>query len=296
VINGSRRWFNVLGFSLQPSEFAKIAVILALASWLRFRDKAKTVDGLFVPIVITAVPVALVFLQPDLGSSLVFWPILLAMCYAAGTPVRSLAGLVAVGAALLVLAWFTVLHDYQRTRVEVWATHFSWSDPEQMTSGERRDMQEMLRGDGYQPWQALIAIGSGGVSGHGYLQGPQSRFDFLPYRAGDYVFAVVAEETGFLGAFGLVILHLGLVLLLLGIARRTRERFGRLLAVGVAAWLGTQALLHVAVCAWLLPATGLPMPFVSQGGSGTIAAWIGVALAVNVGARREPVLASDGFS
>ena len=295
VINGARRWIQIpgAGFLLQPSEFAKLGVVLALAAWFRFRDRAGSWDGVVVPVLITAIPALLVFREPDLGSSLVFWPILLAVCYAAGAPARSLTTLVIVGVIVLVAAWFTVLHDYQRARIDVWFDHFGWdraaiaSDPE---------VREVLLNAGFQPWQSLIAIGSGGLTGFGYLQGPQSRFDFLPYRVGDYIFSVVAEETGWLGALGLILAYLTLVVALLALALRTRERFGRLVVVGVAAWLGTQAFLHVAVCAWLLPATGLPMPLMSQGGSVTLAAALGLGLCLNVGARREPVLSADGFT
>lgn len=295
VINGARRWYRVpgVGIMLQPSEFAKLAMVVALAAWFRFRDRPRTVDGIVVPTAIAALPVALVFLQPDFGSSLVFWPILFAMCYVAGVPGRKLAGFAALGAGVLVVAWLTVLHDYQKSRVVVWLSHFGWDRA--AVEGDS-DVRAVLLDEGYQPWQALIAIGSGGWTGHGYLQGPQSRFDFLPYRSGDYVFAVVAEEQGFLGAAALVLLYLGLVAVLLRIAARTRERFGRLCVVGVATWLGAQGLLHVAVCAWMLPSTGLPMPLVSQGGSVTVAASIGIALALNVGARREPVLGADGYT
>ncbi|MBK8978242.1 MAG: rod shape-determining protein RodA [Planctomycetes bacterium] len=290
VLNGARRWYVIFGFGLQPSEFAKCAVVLAVAAWLRFRDASRLADGIVLPLAITTLPVLLVFLQPDLGSSLVFWPTTLGMCYAAGARVRHIAVVVALGLALLVLGWFTVLHDYQKTRVLVWLQHFGWDRAAVDTDP---GVREVLLGDGFQPWQSLIAIGSGGWTGFGYMQGPQNRFEFLPYRSGDYVFAVVCEETGLLGALGVIGLELALVTALLGIAIRTRERFGRLCAVGIATWIGTQALIHVAVCSWLLPSTGLPMPFISHGGSATLAVWTGIALVVSVGARNEPVLARE---
>jgi rod shape determining protein RodA len=283
VLNGARRWYVLFGFGLQPSEFAKIAMILALASWLRFRESDRLWDGVLAPLALTALPVTLVFMQPDLGSSLVFWPTALAMCFVAGARLRHLVGVVGTGLAAVVLAWFTLLHDYQRERVTVWLEHFGW-DPESPA------VREMLLGEGYQPWQALIAIGSGGWTGFGYMQGPQNRFEFLPYRSGDYIFAVVAEESGLLGAAAVMLLELLLVAAMLRIAHRTRERFGRLVAVGVASWIGIQSLFHVAVVSWLAPATGLPMPFISHGGSSTLAVWIGVALVVSVGARPQPVL------
>jgi len=247
---------------------------------------------LLIPMAITAVPALLIMRQPDLGSSLVFWPVLLAMCYAAGTPARTLLLVLVVGVVGAVLAYLFVLHDYQKQRVDVYWQHFFWTDEDVQSNPEVR---AQLWGAGYQPWQSLIAIGAGGWTGFGLQMGPQNRYDFLPYRSEDYVFAVVGEETGLLGAVGVLALQAVLVLGVLAIASRTRERFGRLLCVGVATWLGTQVLVHAAVCTWLVPATGLPMPLVSYGGSSTLAAVLGITLALNVGARREPVLAADGF-
>ena len=292
VINGARRWYTFSGVSLQPSEFAKPAVILALASYLRFKSTARILDGLMIPMAITAVPVFLVLKQPDLGSSLVFWPVLLAMCYAAGTPARSLLVVLGLGLGAVVLAFLFTMHDYQKQRIEVWGEHFTWTE-EQVS--EDPEVQGRLRDAGYQPWQSLVAIGSGGLTGFGLNEGPQNRYDFLTYRSVDYIFAVITEETGLLGACAVLGLQVILVLGLLSIALQTRERFGRLLAVGVGTYLGTQMLVHTAVCTWLVPATGLPMPLVSYGGSSTLAAACSIALVLNVGARREPVLGADGF-
>jgi rod shape determining protein RodA len=300
VINGAQRWYRLPGgFLLQPSEFAKLALIIVLARYLRFRSAAGIKEGLLVPTLMTAIPAALVLRQPDLGSSVVFWPVLLAMCYVAGTPLRGILALVGLGAVVMALGYF-LLHDYQRQRIDVWHQHFAW-EPEHRPQGEEevasaRAMRAMLRAQAYQPWQALIAIGSGGLWGFGLRHGPQNVNDFLPYRSSDYVFAVVAEETGLFGCVVVLGLQLALVLALLGVAQRSRERFGRLVAVGVAVYIGGQTLLHAAVCAWLIPATGLPMPLVSQGGSSTLAAVLAIALSLSVSARPEPVLAADGFT
>lgn len=290
-INGARRWYALPGFSIQPSEFAKLAVVLALAALLRFKSRAKTFDGLIVPMLVAAVPALLILRQPDLGSALVFAPVLLAMCYAAGAPVRSIVLLMLLGVALAAFAYFELMHDYQRGRVEVWLQHLGWQEADLAT----QKVRDVLRGPGFQPWQALIAMGAGGWTGFGLGEGPQNRYDFLPYRSEDYVFAVVGEEGGFLGCALVLGLVAALVFGLLGIALRTRERFGRLVAVGVAAWLGAQSLFHVAVCGWLVPATGLPMPLVSYGGSSTLAMLLALAICLNIGARREPILAGDGF-
>lgn len=288
VINGSRRWYSLPGMTVQPSEFAKLAVIVALAAMLRFERRATIGSSLFGPGLVAAIPAALVLVQPDLGSTLVFVPITLAMCYAAGARGRHVAALVVLGLGAFVLAYFTSMHGYQKERIEVWAQHWTWNEH----SARARDL---LRGPAYQPWQALIAMGSGGMTGLGLGQGPQNRYDFLPYRSDDYIFAVVGEETGWLGAMGVLLLYAFVVFGLLRIAQRTRERFGRLVCVGVAAWIGSQSLMHAAVCGWLVPSKGLPMPLLSYGGSSVLATLLAVSLCLNVGARREPVLAGDGF-
>jgi rod shape determining protein RodA len=290
-INGSRRWYAFPGFSIQPSEFAKLAVVMALAAMLRFKSRARTFDGLIVPMLVAGVPALLILRQPDLGSALVFGPVLLAMCYAAGAPARSILSVLGIGVAVLVVAYLTVLHDYQKERVAVWLQHWTWNEQDLVT----QQVRDVLRGPGYQPWQALIALGGGGLTGFGIGDGPQNRYDFLPYRSEDYVFAVVGEETGLVGCFVVLGLVAALVFGLLALGMRTRERFGRLCCVGVGTWIGAQSLCHVAVCGWLAPATGLPMPLVSYGGSSTLATLLGIALCLNVGARREPILSGDGF-
>jgi rod shape determining protein RodA len=240
---------------------------------------------------IAAVPALLILKQPDLGSSLVFAPVLLAMCYAAGASARSIMILLAIAAGVMVFAYFYLLHDYQVVRVEMWGHHWNWDDSNLRT----HEVREMIRGKGFQPWQALIAMGSGGWAGHGLGLGPQNRYDFLPYRSEDYLFAVVGEEGGFLGCLLILGLIAALVIGLINIAGRTRERFGKLVCVGVAAWLGSQSLFHVAVCGWLIPSTGLPLPLLSYGGSSTLAMLLALAICINIGARREPILSGDGF-
>jgi rod shape determining protein RodA len=290
-INGARRWYTLPGFYIQPSEFAKLAVIIALAALLRFRTKGTLVEGLLLPMAVAAVPALLVLRQPDLGSSLVFAPVTLAMCFAAGVRLRRIGLVLLAAAGLGLFAWFELLHDYQRSRVDVWLQHWQWGDADLDT----REVREVLEGPGFQPWQALIAIGSGGWLGHGLGLGPQNRYDFLPYRSEDYVFAVVAEETGWLGCVVVLALVTVITLRLLRLALRTRERFGRLVCVGIATWLGAQSLLHVAICCWLVPSKGLPMPLLSYGGSSTLAVLLGLAICLNIGSRREPILGGDGF-
>jgi rod shape determining protein RodA len=288
VINGSRRWYALPGFSVQPSEFAKLAAVIALAARLRFEPAQQGWRGLLAPLLVAGPPALLVMLQPDLGSALVFFPVLLAMSYVAG--VRGRAVVLAVGLVLVAVAaaYFTTMHGYQQQRIEVWAQHWTWDE-------DSRAVRDVLRDKAWQPWQALIAMGSGGLTGFGLGQGPQNRYGFLPYRSEDYIFAVVGEETGWLGCLCVLGLYAALVLGLLRLAMQVRERFGRLLCVGVAAWIGCQSLMHAAVCGWLVPSTGVPMPLLSYGGSSILATVLGIALCLNVGTRREMVLAGDGF-
>jgi len=290
-LNGARRWYALPGFSIQPSEFAKLAVVLALANLLRFKSRARTFEGLMVPMAVAAVPALLVFAQPDLGSALVFAPVLLAMCYAAGTRSRDILIVLGIGLLVAVVGFF-FLHDYQRERVETWWQHWWWPEDAESIA----EVRTALRRAAYQPWQALVALGAGGWFGFGIGEGPQNRYDFLPYRSEDYIFAVVGEETGFCGCAALVVLVLVLVLGLLHLAARTRERYGRLVCVGVATWIASQSLMHIAVCVWLLPSTGLPLPLVSYGGSSSLATLLAIAVCLNIGAQREPILAADGFS
>jgi len=294
TINGARRWFMLPGFAIQPSEFAKLAVIFALAAWLRFRSEGRLFDNVLMPMVIAFVPAFLVMRQPDLGSAMVFCPIAVVMAYSGGARVRHLLWLGLLGVVAALFAYFFLLQDYQLERISAWQGHFGWN-PEVAVGAEREEIQNLIRGPAYQPWQSLIAIGSGGWIGFGIGDGPQNRYDFVPYRNADYIFSVVAEETGLLGVIGLMFLQGALVLILLRIASRSRERFGRILVVGIAAFLGAQTLMHIAVCSWLVPSTGLPLPLMSYGGSSTMVTVLALAMALNVGARRQPVVASDAF-
>ncbi|MEC7584599.1 MAG: FtsW/RodA/SpoVE family cell cycle protein [Planctomycetota bacterium] len=288
VINGARRWYALPGFSIQPSEFAKLAVIIGLAALLRFEGRSQRLSGMIGPAVLVGLPAGLILLQPDLGSALVFGPVLLAMCYVAGTSGRAIALGLLLALAGLLLAYFTTMHGYQRERVDVWASHWGWDE-------SSREVREVLRGPAYQPWQALIALGSGGLTGFGLGRGPQNRYAFLPYRSEDYVLAVVGEELGWLGCLGIMACYAVLVFGLLLTARSTRDRFGKLVCVGVATWIGCQSLIHAAVCGWLVPSTGLPMPMLSYGGSSVLATVLAIMLCLNIGSRREPVLAGDGY-
>jgi rod shape determining protein RodA len=278
-INGARSWFDLYFFKLQPSELMKPIVILTLAHYLMYRQSYRKLTGLLVPLVLAMAPMLLILKQPDMGTAMVFVPVIFVMLFAAGARLPHLALMVLTGGAGMVAMWSTVLKDYQKRRV------LAWLDPEQYRLGEA--------------WQLLrseTAIGSGGVMGKGWGESSQGGLNLLPEKHTDFIFAVVAEEGGFLLAGLLLLLVLCAVLSGLGIAARTREPAGRLIAVGCATVIGAQSLINAGVALGLLPTTGLTFPFVSYGGSSVISAFICLGLLTNIASRQEPVLAREDFA
>lgn len=281
TVNGSRSWIRLPGdFSLQPSEFAKVALVIGLAMLLaeradrgvhqRHRDVA-------LAWAVAAVPIALVLLQPDLGSALVLVAIAVVVIASAGSPRIWTLGVVVAGVAG-VTAMFTlpVLPGYQRDRL------LAFLDPS-------LDPQ----GIGYQMRQVRIAVGTGGLGGQGLFEGRQTQGGYIPFQETDFIFSVAAEELGFLGAAGLILLIAFVVVRAVLVARRA-DAFGRLLALGVAVWFGVQSFESIGMALGLTPVTGLPLPFVSYGGSSMIASWIALGLVGNVSAeaaRRRLVVA-----
>jgi rod shape determining protein RodA len=269
TVNGSHSWILLPGgFSLQPSELAKAALCLGLAIILGERiDRQARPTGrdLLLAVVVAAVPVGLVLLQPDLGSALVLGALACGVLAVAGTPKRWLAaGLGVVAAAVVVALTTPVLSDYQRDRLTAFA-----------------DPQADPQGIGYQTRQVRVAIGSGGWQGQGLFEGRQTQGGFIPFQQTDFVFSVAGEELGFLGAAGLLLLLGFLVLRALIVAARTQDAFGRLMAAGVAAWFLFQAFENVGMNLGVMPVTGLPLPFLSYGGSSMFACWAAVGLVNN---------------
>lgn len=278
TVNGSHSWILLPGgFSVQPSEFAKVALCIGLAIVLGERlDRGARPDGreLGLAALVAGLPVVLVLLQPDLGSAVVLAALAFGVVAVAGTPKRWLAALVGLAVAALVVALTTpVLSGYQRDRLT------AFLDP-------RADPQ----GIGYQTRQVRIAIGSGGWSGQGLFEGRQTQGGLIPYQQTDFVFSVAGEELGFLGTVGIVLLLGFVVLRSLLVATRAVDAFGRLMAVGVAGWLLFQVVENVGMNLGLTPVTGLPLPFLSYGGSSMFACWLAVGLVNNVhlSSQRRP--------
>ncbi len=282
-INNARRWLALGPVRFQPSEFMKLGFVLMLARWLKPRTVPNTWQGLVVPGAIAAVPMVLIVKEPDLSSAMVFVPVLFGVSYIAGAKPRWLLVVLLSGILLFVGLYLAGgLKVYQVDRIQAW-----WN--------QTNMPREMRLGAGYHLRQSLIAIGSGGLTGMGYMRGLQNIYDFLPYRSTDFIFSVIAEETGFIGSLFFLFLYGLFVWMAFGIGLRTRERFGRLLASGISILFATQLFIHVAVCSGLMPPTGLTLPFVSYGRSSLVTSFACLGLLLNIGMRKVRVLTSDGY-
>lgn len=267
---GARRWIDLGPVNVQPSEFARMAVALALATFYGTSQRA-TARGLdwVVGGLVVAAPFLLILVQPDLGTAVTLLPVCLAIMVFAGLRLKLLAAFALVGLLLSPVAWTYALEDYQRTRLA------SFIDPE-------RDP----RGAGYQQIQARITVGSGGVTGKGFLQGTQSQYNFLPVAHSDFVFSVLAEEQGFRGVLVVLGLYLFVIMRSLEAARVARDRTGLFLVVGITAGFSFQVIYNLTMSAGLAPVKGLTLPLMSYGGSSLIATLMGFGLILNVGMRR----------
>jgi len=273
TIAGAKAWIRLPGgFTIQPSEFAKVAIILALAFILgekRLSGQAEPRGGdVVLALAVAAVPVLLVLRQNDTGTVLVMGAIILAMITVSGAPARWVVGLLLATAAAGVLAWRFLLKPYQVERLT------SFIDPE-----------SSAKAGGFNVAQSSIAIGNGGLFGQGLFNGPQTQGKFVPVNESDFIFSVVGEELGFVGAILLmallgVILWRGVV-----IAMRAGDLFGRLVASGVVAWLGFQSFENLGMNVGIMPVTGVPLPFVSYGGTSMFASWVAIGLLQNVQLR-----------
>jgi cell division protein FtsW len=263
-INGARRWFGVAGVGVQPSELAKIVVIFFVAAVLERRmDRIDEVRYSLLPIgLVVGLIVALVLLQPDLGTALSILLIAAAMVFVAGIHYSYIVGLVLVTlpAAYIVL----MSAEYRRRRIAIFLN--PWEDP---------------LGDGFQVIQSLIAVGTGGIFGRGLMAGVQKLF-YLPYPETDFIYAVIAEELGLLGAT-IVLVCFGVIAWRgLRAAMRAPDRFGAFLAVGLTAMVSIQAFFNISVVLGLLPTKGIPLPFVSFGGSSLLISMIGMGILLNI--------------
>jgi rod shape determining protein RodA len=274
VRGGSQRWLPLGPVNLQPSELAKIALVLACARYFsqRPREDGWGLKQLVVPGALFLAPLAaLTFVEPDLGTTLFLTFIFAGVAFAVGLRWRTLAVIALLGALAAPLAYRFVLDDYQRDRVDV--LFAPQADP---------------KGHGYQAIQGRYAIGSGQITGKGWRQGTQGRLRFLPEQHTDFIFSVYAEEQGFIGCLGALVLYFGQMLLGLWIAWNARDRFGSILASGVVTILFCHVCINLGGVLGLLPITGVTLPFMSYGGSSVLTMLFAVGMLMSVSMRRAP--------
>ena len=274
-VNGAQAWIPLPGgFQIQPAELAKISIIVGMSMLLseyRHENDEPTNKDVIQALLIAAIPVGLILLQPDMGTVFIISISVVAMIGASGAPTRWVVGLLLVA----VLGGFGatklgVINDYQVKRLQ------SFVDP-------NADSQ----GAGYQLRQARITVGSGGFLGTGLFDGPQTNGRFVPEQQTDFIFTVAGEQLGFLGSGFILILYLTILMRAFSIARRSTDAFGRLVCVGVLTWFAFQTFENIGMTLGLMPMTGVPLPFLSYGGSSMFANLIGFGLLQNVYARQR---------
>lgn len=294
-ILGAKRWINIgFGFTLQPSELAKIAFIFAMANYLsRPQDELRQLSVFLKGLAMTAIPFVIILKEPDLGSALVFFPITFLMMFVAGVPrhflINLIGGIVIIVSLILVdvlfapEGWYKIkLHDYQRERL---LTYFGVSFvPKNATPEQKRKAEARQRAKSYNVDQALISVGSGGLTGKGWRQGTQYSLGFLPPAVAhnDFIFSVIAEEEGFVGSVVVVTLYTVILFSGINIAGQARDRLGKLLAVGVVAMLFSHVFINIGMNIRLMPVTGIPLPLLSYGGSSVLCSLIAIGILQNV--------------
>jgi len=376
--NNAYSWIRIpgIGQKIQPSELAKIAFIMSLAYYLRYRKNYRCFTGLLVPFAMALVPTALVLYQPDMGTAMLFLPVLFLMLFAAGARGKHLAAIIGLG-LLCVPVFYASMHGYQRMRIDSWllhgcaermhfaiadaeraaqreardaggeavalpaarlsddektalvrkvtgmwrfrlwrlATHLVWKEDESDFAAVRKNLftalehesgpkqftalqkfsKWLLADPSHQLFQAKLAVGAGGFWGRGWLQGTQTRYGLLPEAATDFIFPVVAEQFGYLGAVAIVLLYGLLCLFGVDVSFSTTEPFGKLLVVGVVALFAAQSFLNIAMSIGLMPVTGITLPMMSYGGSSLVSSFLALGLLCNVALRRLYLIAPRPF-
>jgi rod shape determining protein RodA len=270
ITSGAQRWIRMGSLSFQPSEFVKISLIIALAKFFQHRPDREgfTLKDLPIPFLLLIVPMGFILKQPDLGTAIILFLILLSVLLFVRIHWTSLLILGLTGASVLPLLW-GFLKEYQKKRIY---TFFNPSlDP---------------LGSGYHIIQSKVAVGSGGIFGKGFMKGTQCKLGFLPEQQTDFIFSVLAEEWGFIGSLIVIALYLVLILWGLRIAVTAKDRFGAILSFGVVAMLFWHAFINIGMVLGMMPVVGIPLPLLSYGGSFMVSTLMGVGLLINVSMRR----------
>jgi len=270
VRGGAQRWIGFGGMGIQPSEFCKMATVITLATFLGSRkDRAHSIRGFVAAFALTIVPLVVILMQPDLGTALVFLPILFCMLFIWGARLRYLFTTLALGLASVPFLWMTLL-DYQRKRILV------FFNP---------DIDPL--GAGYTAIQSKIAVGSGGLMGRGFLNGTQQLLAFLPEKHTDFIFGVLAEEWGFLGSFLLLLLYALLLWQMFSILTHTTDLEARLLGTGVISIFVFHIFINIGMTVGLMPITGLPLPLMSYGGSSAVSFFAALGFILSIDKERS---------
>lgn len=275
--NGAQSWL----FGIQPSEFAKVIMIVTFGKFLAERESLTSFYSFITPFCFVGAPLLLILMQPDLGTALVFIFIMLMMMYTAGAPGWKLLSLVSIGVAAVALLFIShhffhtplPIKEYQVARLT------SFLDPE-------RDPQ----GSGWNVRQAVIAVGSGQFFGKGLFRGTQGRLGYLPENHTDFIFAVLCEELGFIGGFGVLFLFFTLIWRGIRIGYQARDKTGTIIAVGIVSMFLFHVLENIGMNMGIMPITGIPLPFISSGGSSMIANLAAIGILVNIWARRQKIM------
>jgi len=265
---GAQRWLTIGSFSVQPSEFAKLFITLSLVQYFAIHKTYHNFKNIFTPLLMMFLPFILILQEPDLGTAIMFIPIFFILLFVWGAPLRNLIFMASCGILFSPLVWF-LLRDYQKERLLVFLNPSV--DP---------------LGAGYTVIQSRIAIGSGGFFGKGWLAGTQNQLNFLTERHTDFIFSVAGEEWGFLGGVILIALYYIFIKRSLNIAERTKDPCGRLLAVGVSVMIGIQVVVNLSMAMGFMPVVGLPLPFVSYGGSSLLVNMMALALLESIAIYR----------
>lgn len=297
-INGTYRWisFSVAGRSLpsiQPSELCKLAYILALAWYLRYRSNYRNFKALIGPFALALLPMILILPEPDLGTVLLMMPILFTMLFVAGAKVKHLLIIILMAIMVSPLLWFK-MEDYQRIRISSVLLQNAWIREQaekhpmlgKILVGTKFSEKQWKSHWGWHLIRSKYAVASGGVKGYGFRQGPFVKYNFLTERHNDFIFAIIAHQWGFWGCLTLLGFYVIIVSCGLEIAANNTDPFGRLLATGIVAMFVVEVIINVGMTLGLMPITGLTLPFVSYGGSSLLVSMVSVGLLNNIGRCR----------
>lgn len=271
---GASRWIRIGGFQFQPSDFVKIGIIICVARIIvNHKETINKPTTLLKILVYSAVPMALIFKQPDLGTTMAFAFFIFGMLFAAGLNYKYILTTAITGALGIPIVWVLgILKDYHKDRILVFL------NPE---------MDPM--GKGYQIIQSKLAVGSGMIFGTGLFKGSQTQFGFLPEKQTDFIFSVMAEEMGFIGVSILIALYIFMLLRCINIAREAKDDYGALLVTGCTFMLAFHIFANIAMTIGLMPVTGKPLPFISYGGTFMLSNMIAIGLILNVNMRRDKI-------